>query len=78
MFSKANGLTLGNRLFVLQEACGAPLGEVFSQVYKRKDFALEGAGEHLVSSLCYSPEVEFDCELPLLSGVNELRQVARL
>lgn len=73
MFSKANGLTLGNRLFVLQDACETPLGEAFSQVYKRQDFALEGAGEYLVSPLCYSLEVEFDCELPLLSGVNELR-----
>ena len=70
MFSKANGLTLGNQLFVLQEACEAPLDEVFSHVYKRKDFALEGAGERLVSSLCYSLEVEFDCELPLLSGAQ--------
>jgi len=73
VFSKTNGLTLGNRLFVLQEACEAPLGKLFSQVCKRKDFALEGAGEHLVSSLCYCLEVEFHHELPLSSGVNELR-----
>lgn len=67
MFSKANGLTSSSWIFVLWEDCEAPLGEVFSQVYKRKDFVLEGAREHLVSSLCYSLQVKSDCELPLLS-----------
>lgn len=67
MFSKANYLALSSCIFVLQEDCEVPLGEVLSQVYKRKDTVLEGAGKHLVSSLCYSLQVKSDCESPVLS-----------